>query len=390
MNQLYILSNSPGEVSAWVRPVVEALVAMGFQARTTLAALPCQYASGMEAACAAQITGIDAAAKYNNIWRESVRSSGKTLILQLGGDPMFGAMLKLKTGGSWMIYSSRPRWKSLVDYYFTPDTKCLERFYAAGISCDKYAPVGNLILDSVPDIKCEAALREKFGLTQDTYAISFLPGSRPFEYRMGGPFFARSAQLLIKRHPSCRVLMPLAPTVDENILCSALSNAGLEWSGGNSPQEINCGNGWIHFIRNDTFEAVKVSRLAIAPPGTNNLQIAALGTPLLMVAPLNEAQNIPLDGIAGAAMLTPRMKSRLVRWYNDKERFVSQPNRLAGKEIVPEHRRMMTPENVAELASELLDSPEKLAAIKEGYKDVPLERGAADKIAAKVEAYFMA
>lgn len=389
MNELIILSNSPGEVTGWVRPTAEALAARSVQARTILAALPCQYASGMEAACARRMTGIDEAAAFRGVWRCVGRSGGKTLILQLGGDPMFGAVLKLKTGGAWMIYSARPRWKHLVDYYFTPAESCAARFQRAGVSADKYSAVGNLILDSVPDV-CEThVLREKFGLADGEFAVSFLPGSRPFEYRMGVPFFARSAQNLIERWPECRVLMPLAPTVDEEINCRSLSEAGFEWSGSGAPEEIRFnGGGWIRFVRGDTMGAVKASRLAVALPGTNNLQIAAVGTPLMVVAPLNEAHNIPLDGLAGAAPLTPKLKSRLVRWYNDRERFVSLPNRLTGREIVPEHRKIMTPENVADLASDLLESPEKLAKIKEGYAEIPLERGAADKIAAKAAEYF--
>ena len=51
MDELFILTNSPGEVSGWVRPVVSELTLMGFAAKVSLVLLPCQYASGMEAKC---------------------------------------------------------------------------------------------------------------------------------------------------------------------------------------------------------------------------------------------------------------------------------------------------------------------------------------------------
>ena len=86
--------------------------------------------------------------------------------------------------------------------------------------------------------------------------------------------------------------------------------------------------------------------------------------------------------------LPPRVKSRLVRWYNSREKFLSLPNRLAGEQIVPEHRCHMTPETIARLTAELLSSPQKLAAIREGYKKVPLARGAAARIAAEAAAFF--
>lgn len=105
----------------------------------------------------------------------------------------------------------------------------------------------------------------------------------------------------------------------------------------------------------------------------------------MMVAPLNEAENIPLDGIPGIIPMSvpgaKRLKKRLVFWYSSKERFVSLPNRIAGKMVVPEHRGIMTPSMVARMAEDLLDSPERLKKITDGYADIPFERGAAEKIA---------
>ena len=60
------------------------------------------------------------------------------------------------------------------------------------------------------------------------------------------------------------------------------------------------------------------------------------------------------------------------------------PNRIAGKIIVPEHRGIMTPEMVADMAEELLLSPERLKNITDGYAYIPFVRGAADKIASVV------
>ena len=390
MDELLILSNSPGEISGWVAPVAAAFARLGAGARVTLAALPCQYASGMEAASARRLEGIDGADTFRSVWK-NFRANGKTLVLQLGGDPMFGALLKIRTRGSWMIYTSRPRWLSLADQYFLPDERARRRFEAKSVSNGKYAVVGDLILDSVPACGGRDAARASLGLAQGTPTVSFLVGSRPFEYCTGLPFFIKAAQLLAKKHRDLTALFALAPTADEPLMRAKLAEAGLSWTGGDKFEEIvwaGQGRSRIRFARGDTFSAIKASDLAVALPGTNNLQIAALGVPLLMVAPLNEAENIPLDGLAGSMPLPPRVKSRLVRWYNSREKFLSLPNRLAGEQIVPEHRCHMTPETIARLASELLSSPERLAEIREGYKKVPLARGAAARIAAEAAAFF--
>lgn len=390
MDELLMLSNSPGEVSGWVMPVAAAFAKLNAGARVTLTTLPCQYASGLEASCARGMEGIDEAGSFRSVWKHPA-GGGRTLVLQLGGDPMFGALLKARTRGGWMIYTSRPRWRSLVDRFFLPDERAASRFEAKGVARRKYAVVGNLILDSVPAGAAQAEARSLLGLDQDGAVVSFLVGSRPFEYLAGLPFFIRAAQLLAASFANFTALLPLAPTADEALMRGCMSRAGLKWRGADSFEEIvweGQGRSRIRFVRGHTFEAIGASDLAIALPGTNNLQIAALGVPLLMVAPLNEAENIPLDGLAGSMPLPPRLKKRLVLWYNDREKYLSLPNRLTGADIVPEHRCIMTPETVARLAAGLLSSPRKLDEIREGYKKVPLAKGAAARIAAAAADFF--
>ena len=194
---------------------------------------------------------------------------------------------------------------------------------------------------------------------------------------------------LLSRVEKMNAFLPVAPTVEEERLEDGLRRAGIEWRGLSGAEEIVWnGPGRIRLIRGGNSEAIKASTLAVALPGTNNLQIASLGVPLLMVAPLNEAENIPLDGIPGIIPMSlpgaKKLKKKLVFWYSSKERYVSLPNRIAGKMVVPEHRGIMTPEMVADMAEELLLSPERLKKITDGYAEIPFERGAADKIASEV------
>lgn len=56
---LLILSNGPGEISTWVRPVVQALRSRGDRLRISVVLSPCANASGREAAMARQIPGVD-------------------------------------------------------------------------------------------------------------------------------------------------------------------------------------------------------------------------------------------------------------------------------------------------------------------------------------------
>lgn len=185
----------------------------------------------------------------------------------------------------------------------------------------------------------------------------------------------------------------MAPTVDERLLIEGLDKAGLHWEGLSAAEEILWdGPGRIRFIRGSNFEAIKASRLAVAFPGTNNMQITSLCVPLLTVIPLNNAEDIPLDGIPGMIPMSipgaRQLKKKLVYWYSGRLKYASLPNRIAGREIVPEHRGVMTPSMIAGLVEELVNDPERLSMIVRGYSDISPERGAASRIAAKVSDYF--
>ena len=386
MDNLYILSNSPGEISGWVKPTASAVALEQLNIKTTLVLLPCPYASGMEREYGVTMDGIDYCASFREAWGKDER---KSIVLQLGGDPFFGAALSIKKKAPWLIYTRRPRWTSRVCHYFLPDKKDIHNFQKKKLPASCYSFVGNLMIDSVPEhitLASREEMKAKLGILQNEEAVVFLAGSRPFEYEEGFPFFIRTAMNILSKHKNLNALFPLAPTVEEKILCRGLKNEGLSWTGGDTPSEILWhGQGRIRFIRKDTYDAIKASILAVAFPGTNNLQIASLGVPLVMTAPLNYAENIPLDGIPGLIPLSfpiaKKLKRSLVMWYNARERFVSLPNRIAGKEIVPEYRLIMTPDMASDFICDTLDFPDKMRKMKELYKELPLERGAASKIA---------
>ena len=392
MRRLIVLTNSPGEVAGWVKPVLEALASRRLPLEIILAVLPCPYASGAEAAYGATLSGVSAAVKYKEL-SKNPPENGRNLILQLGGDPMFGRLLSRKMKCGWMIYTKRPKFAGSVTKYLLPDEETVERFRNSKVKNWAFKYVGNLVLDSIPAFRDKQQARELMGLGIDDHTAAFLPGSRPFEYRMGAAYFARAAQKLVSRYENLGAYLVLAPTVDEAVLQAGLRENGVAWEGEKKVEEIPCGGGKnIKVVRSSGFAAIKASDLAIAFPGTNNLQTAALGTPLLMVAPLNCAEEIPLDGIAG---LIPfkwpgfrTLKKKLVLYANKRAEFVSLTNRTAGERIVPEHRRMMTPYTVANLADELLSSPEKLREISEGYGRMQFDYGAARRIANEVEVYF--
>ena len=396
MNDLFVLSNSPGEVAGWLGPVARALAASGGGISATVVTLPCPYASGMEGRCAQELPGVRRSMSFREAFSGCGRAAQKEsrLILQLGGDPMYGFALSARMKAPWMIYTARPKFKGRVAHYFIPDQTARARFDKARVPEARRSVVGNLILDSVPERGALDAghLRARWGLQAEDI-ITFMPGSRPFEYELGCGFFCECARLLRRRFPQWQAVMPVAPTVDDAVLCRGLAANGLSWTGGERPEAVVIDENYsVPLVRSGQYEAIAASSLAVALPGTNNLQIAALSVPLLMVAPLNEAQNIPLDGLAGIFPHRSRVmggvKKRLVMMVNAREKYVSLPNRIAGAFLLPERRELMTPESACAYIAPLMESPEKRRAITEAYGALNLERGAAGRIAEKVAAYF--
>jgi hypothetical protein len=392
MDRVIILSNSPGEVSGWVKPVAGHLAALHAADETLLAVLPCPYASGAEEKYGAEIDGIDRSMRFVDLWKKPPKDS-RNLVLQLGGEPAFGAALSLRLHSAWMIYTSRPKWRSRVTHYFIPDANAETRFKHARIKKWQYSQVGNLILDSVPECCSTEDARKKFGLADGERSIAFLPGSRPFEYTDGSQLFCRAAQEIMSRHEEVSAFIIVAPTVDEKMLCKSLTDIGIAWKGSGKAEEVLWhGKGRIRFVREDTFDAIKASSLAVVLPGTNNLQIASIGVPMLMVAPMNRAEYFPLDGIPGLIPLSipgaKKIKKKIVFHFNKREKYVSLPNRITDEPIVPEHRYIMTPSTIAHLAEELLYDEDRLKEITDGYAKIKFEYGASKKIADTVKEYF--
>jgi len=238
----------------------------------------------------------------------------------------------------------------------------------------------------------EEETREFLGLLPGERVLTCLSGSRPIEYTEGMKLMVSVARIVTDRFPDIRVLFPLAPTVREDLLQEGLNGYGIQWTGENRVREISLGNGkFAAAVRDRTLEALNCSTLAIAVPGTNNLQAAALYIPYIMVLPLDRADEYPLDGIAGILPLwipgVKYLKKAYIIRLNERTSFVSLPNKMAGRMIAPEIRGFFDARVVARMAIGLLESPEKLKEISREFWENTHERGAAARLSEYVEKF---
>lgn len=388
---LFITANSPGEIAGWVAPVLRELKSRVRERRVTLVIVPCPYASGAEVSYGMSVDGVDRCIRIGELFKTiGTEEAGQRMVLHLGGDYAFSVYLSKRLRAPLWGYANRPRWARRVERYFVPDEGAEQRFGLLGIPRERYERVGHLALDSVVPNQTEEETREEFKLAQDEPVIVCLTGSRPLEYSEGVPFFARIVSAVLERYHDHRVFFPLAPTVREDILQKALGESGIEWRGRERVREVDLGGGrWGTIVRDKTLEILNCAKLAIAVPGTNNLQAAALYVPFVMVLPLDRADEYPLDGLPGIIPLwipgVRQLKKKFIMRLNEKTPYISLPNRMAGRLVAPEIRGIFEAADVAREVLALLDSSDRLREMSRTFRELTRERGGAAKIASRIE-----
>lgn len=396
---LYITVNSPGEIAGRAAPLVRELKTKLWNSRITLVVVPCQYASGSELEMASSI-GADRVVRNGDVremMRDDIRSGnvvrpgGKKLVMHLGGDLFFSVLLARRLRAKLWAYANRPRWGRFVERFFVPDERAERKFAILDFSKDRYEKIGQLILDSIVLSKSEDETRNFLGVNRDDQILVMLTGSRPIEYKRGVPFFSRIAGMITRDIPDLKVVFPLAPAVDDDLLRSALEAEKIAYRGESRVRSIlidEDADRWASVVRDHTLETLNVAKLAIAVPGTNNLQAAALFTPLIMVLPLDRADEYPLDGILGIIPLwVPgfrALKKKIILKKNAKTPYLSLPNIMADKMIAPEIRGLISEDDVARTAVDLLRNEQRLGEISRAFWELTHERGAAGKLADRI------
>jgi hypothetical protein len=390
--QVFITANSPGELSGWVSPVVRELKARNASVRVTLVITPCQYASGMEAEFAQKQPGIDGVTTVksllSNLYLHKKPSCAEPCrVLFLGGDTFYAALIAKKMRAPLFGYVSKVRRVKEFSMFFIPDERTREESIKRGARPHQLTVAGHLGLDSIQiNSGREEILRRLTGSGRESTVVTFLPGSRPayIEYML--PFLLHSANKLWEMRPEIYPVVALSPFADRAHILEFLQKEGFKTETGDGFCDIPAKSGCrVRIVYQNQHEAISVSSLAITIPGTNNLQIAGMHVPMLVVVPLNKAEYIPLDGLA--EFIFPKVyplgliKRNLFLAMNRKVKCVSLPNMIAGREIVPEMRGILRPAGVATAAADLLANSGRREHIAHELAEITRQRGAAGIIA---------
>lgn len=391
--RLVVTTNGPGELMGWARPFLRAVYKRAPDAKVTVVFVPCPYATGHEAEVTKQMFPLADVVDPKGYGRFLLRKQvagmerGGGALQYLGGDLFHATTIARRLGVRPMTYkfTRRSYCQSFVRF-FALDERNAAELRRAGAPADRVRIVGNLVPDAV--------LGALAGSANDAPGdgVCVLPGSRPYEVRHALPFFLAAALALRRRRPGLSITFVMSQFNGDDELRAALEGRldaqmhGVNGRLSSDGKSVDVVGERFAIDRSGDYRALSSARLVVTIPGTKCIECAVLSRPMLVVVPLNRADLIVVNGMAGylhlVPLVGPPLKKMIVRAAERRFRFVTQPNIDADRQIVPEMRGILHPDHVGERASQMLDDVAGLASAREALGRIyARDDGASDRMA---------
>ncbi len=432
---ILILSNGPGEVTTWVQPIVRALrKKLGDNrslVRISVVLSPCPHATGKEAEIARSYPEVDRVQSAENffrflLWGVTANNwdwHDKGVVVFLGGDQIFPVVIGSRLGYRKVVYAEwDTRWHRWIDSFGVMKAETIVK--APKKYSHKFAIVGDLMADVGMERQGDAETGRrgdkvtaipKQQTTIPTELIGLLPGSKSAKLTQGVPLSLAIAEYIYSRRPQTRFVIPVAPTLDINTLASFADPQQntlirqLGWAEAKLVQEGRReGSLYTKFLNHSPYlktatglrvelwqefpahELLSQCRLCLTTVGANTAELGSLAVPMIVLLPAQQLDamrawdglpsllaNLPGVGTSFAKLINWVMLQLVLRY----KRLFAWPNIWAKEEIVPELVGNLQPQEVAELALDWLEHPEKLEQICDRLRKVRGKPGAAEKLA---------
>lgn len=420
---ILILSNGPGEVTTWVRPVVRALRGtLGRDralVRISLVLSPCPNASGQEAAIAKSYPEVDRVQGAEHffkflLWGKTAENwdwRDKGVVVFLGGDQFFPVLIGKRLGYRTVIYAEwDAHWHAWIDRFAVMQPKIINN------APKQYAHKLTLVGDLMADVGSRGA-EEQFPIPHSrfpnsTELIGLLPGSKPAKLLQGVPLALAIAEHIHAIRPQTRFVVPVAPTLDLPTLARFADPQHnpiidkLGWARAQlivpsaDRQELPflktpsglCVELWESFPAHDL---LRQCRLCLTTVGANTAELGSLAVPMLVLLPTQQLDAMrSWDGLPGLLVRLPGVGAsfaKAVNWLvvnwlvRRRGHLFAWPNKWANEAIVPELVGQLQPLDIAKLALDYLEHSEKLEEMRDRLRNARGESGAALKLARLVQ-----
>ena len=407
---MVFVSNGPGELSTWVRPLAEQLHRQllirprGTQSLLDLrlVLVPCPNATGMEAEAASRWNQFDRIIPARSFWSllfDPARFGhwpDRGVVVFLGGDQFWSVLLSARLGYRHITYAEWvarwPRWNDRIAAMAPEVEEQLPRRFRS-----RCRVVGDLMADLSSHARASDPL-------PDGEWVALLPGSKPAKLSVGVPFLFETADRLRVQRPDCRFLLPVAPTTSAEELLRYLgpSNRIADGYCAGVSDVLPPGDGWpwrrlltkagtlIHLQEDPPAHGVlSQCSLALTTVGANTAELGALGVPMIVLVPTQHLGVMQAwDGWMGLLARLPGLR-RLIglllsAWRMRHHGLLAWPNISAGRMVVPERVGAITPEQIAVEASDWLQQPERLQGQREDLRALRGQPGAVSALAQEV------
>ncbi len=399
---IVFVSNGPGELATWVRPLAEHLhQSLRLQPRSEhsplclrLALVPCPNATGQEAEAAARWGQFEQIIPAGCFWSLLLcpRRYGfwprHGVVVFLGGDQFWSVLLSARLGYRHLTYAEWvarwPRWNDSIAAMSTQVKDQLPSRFQG-----RCTVVGDLMAD------LSGLARADEPLAPGEW-VALLPGSKGAKLSVGVPFLLETADRLSARRPGCRFLLPVAPTTNlaqlerfagsSNPIAAAYTSGIAEICAAGPDQPlrrlITSAGTEIHLQETPpAHNALSQCDLALTTVGANTAELGALGVPMIVIVPTQHLAVMQAwDGGLGLLARLPGLRWCLgvlmSAWRMRNRGLLAWPNISAGRVVVPERVGAITPEGIADEAATWLDSPGRLAGQREDLRSLRGQPGA--------------
>ncbi len=395
--QLVLVSNGPGELYTWVRPVIEEARRALPNASVAICLVPCQFAGGNEASIAATFAP-DALTTPAQYLRSAARGGVPDelrprdpavpgAVVGLGGGAAYAAGLGKRLGYPAFRYSFEPNWHPGLEALLVPDDAVRQRAVRHGAPAERVRVVGNLVADAVGDSVPEPAPGRPhvllFAGSRDAFAVHVIP------------LLIATVDRLAAALPGARFVWPVSRLLQASTLADGVAGrhaatlggvAGTRQRGERGDVIATPGGALLELVpEEDRYRHMRAADLAVTIPGTNTLELGIAGTPALVLLPLNRPELIPLEGAGHWLGLVPLvgkyLKRHAVRLFVTRLKVpVSLPNRVSGEDLMVELSGHVDPERVADAALTLLRDEADLARRRDRLAETMPRRGAAAEL----------
>ena len=401
-----IVSNGPGELATWVKPVLDYLIKQKSKSinlnvpnyKLVLSLVPCPNATGKEFTVANDWQILDLIIPAKNFLKLLLKPSlfgswpRNGVVVFLGGDQFWNVLLAKRLGYESITYAEWiarwPRWNLHIAAMNEEVRNIIPKKFKK-----KCQVIGDLMADVKNNLSPIHEINNKKW-------IAILPGSKKAKLSIGIPFFLEVADRIKECEDNINLMIPIAPTteLEDFIFFQSAKNPITKYYSSNikSIKKIEnsifnyvletCKNTKIFILQqNSNHNILSQCKLALTTVGANTAELAAINLPMIVVLPTQHLNAMNawdgIFGIIGRIKLLNRIQTFIIKkWYLKNNKFFAWPNIKANKQIIPERVGIISPKDISDEAIYLLKEKDLLVEQKLNLLKMRGKRGAVKKL----------